>query len=93
MAKQTSISQIANKSLENAWRLTLPSLPFALLFTAALGGLIWAANVLPDGGMGFVVFSALTFATLFAHSLYSVSMYHAVLPASSGRFHAAWKLS
>ena len=93
MAEQTSISQIANKSLEYAWRLTLPSLPYALLFTAALGGLIWAANVLPDGGMGFVVFSALTFATLFAHSLYSVSMYHAVLPASSGKFRAAWKLS
>ncbi|MEL6666331.1 MAG: hypothetical protein AAFQ24_09355 [Pseudomonadota bacterium] len=93
MAEQTSISQIATQSLDYAWRLTLPSLPYALLFTAALGGLIWAANVLPDGGTGFIAFSALAFATLFAHSLYSVSMYHAVLPANSGKLHAAWKLS
>ena len=93
MAEPTSTSKIVNKSLEYARRLTLPSLPYALLFTAALGGLIWAANVLPDGGAGFVVFSALTFVTLFAHSLYSVSMYHAVLPANSGKLSAAWKLS
>lgn len=93
MAEQTSIFQIFNQSLEYAWRLTLPSLPYGLLFTAALGGLIWAANALPDGGVGFAVFSALTFATLFAHSLYSVSMYHAVLPAETGTLSSAWKLS
>ena len=93
MADQTSISKIVHKSLEYAWRLTVPSLPYALLFVAALGGLIWAANVLPDGGAGFLVFSALTFATLFAHSLYSVSMYHAVLPAKAGLISSAWKLS
>ncbi|MEL6694175.1 MAG: hypothetical protein AAFQ12_14260 [Pseudomonadota bacterium] len=93
MADLTPISQIIKQSLDYARRLTLPSLPYALLFVVALGGLIWAANILPDGGAGFTVFSALTFATLFAHSLYSVSMYHAVLPSNTGKLHAAWKLS
>lgn len=93
MAEQISISQIFSRSLAHTRRLALPSLPYALAFVAALGGLIWAANILPDGGSGFAVFSALTFATLFIHNLYSVSMYHAVLPAQSTKIHAAWKLT
>lgn len=93
MAEQISVFQIVKQSLERTRRLILPSLPYAAGFAATLGLLIWTANVLPDGGSGFVAFSALTFATLFVHSLFSVSMYHAVLPSESGIFSAAWKLS
>ncbi len=93
MAEQISFSQIVQQSLGRTQRLILPSLPYAVGFVAALGGLIWAANVLPDGGSGFVIFSALTFATLFVHNLFSASMYRAVLPSESGLYRAAWKLS
>ncbi|MFN3212078.1 MAG: hypothetical protein ACE37M_03155 [Henriciella sp.] len=93
MASDNSIRLIFTQSLDRTRRLVLPSLPYAGLFVAAFGSLIWAANVLPDGGTGFAVFSGLTFATLYIHNLFSVSMYRAVLPASSGISHAAWKLT
>mgnify|MGYP001799342537 CR=1 FL=1 len=93
MAQLISFSQIVKQSLDRAKRLVVPSLPYAAGFIVTLGALIWAANVLPDGGSGFALFSVLTFATLYIHNLYSVSMYHAVLPAETGIFHAAWKLS
>ena len=93
MAEPISLSQIVKQSLDRTKRLTIPSLLYAGGFVLALGVLIWAANVLPDGGSGFAMFSALTFATLYVHNLYSVSMYHAVLPAEAGLIHAAWKLS
>lgn len=93
MASALSFIQLTQDSFDRTQRLVLPSLPYAILFTLALGVLIWAANILPDGGYGFVIFSALTFATLFAHNLFSVSMYHAVLPTTAAIPTAAWKLT
>ena len=93
MADPLQFTDLLQASVTRAQRLIVPSLPYAGIFIAASGLLIWAANVLPDGGSGFAVFAALTFVTLFAHSLFSVSMYHAVLPAQSGKLTSAWKLS
>jgi len=93
MARQIAFSALFQESVARAMSLIVPSSPYAALFVAASGILIWAANILPDGGSGFAVFSALTFLTLFAHSLFSVAMYHAVLPAETGKLTAAWKLT
>lgn len=93
MAETLSLKVVITKSVQNALRMIRPSLPFGGLWAAAMGGLVWAAVALPDGGAGFVSFSILALATLFAHSLYSVSMYHAVLPAQSGVLKSAWVLT
>ncbi|MCR9269452.1 MAG: hypothetical protein NXH72_05655 [Hyphomonadaceae bacterium] len=93
MATKLTIPELLQDSIDRMQRLIVPSLPFAASFAVASGVLIWAANVLPEGGSGFAAFSALFFLTLFAHSLFSVAMYHAVLPARSGKLGAAWKLT
>lgn len=93
MADQIAFSDMFRESLRRARTLIIPSLPYAAIFVVASAILIWAANTLPDGGSGFAAFSALTFLTLFAHSLFSVAMYHAVLPAKTRKLMAAWKLT
>ena len=93
MAEPFVFSDLLQESFSRARKLILPSLPHAAIFVVSTGVLIWAANTLPDGGSGFALFSALTFLTLFAHSLFSVAMYHAVLPARTGTLAAAWKLT
>lgn len=93
MAPPISFHEILTDTIERAPRLIAPSAAFAALFVASVGGLIWGAATLPDGGTGFLVFSALFFVTLYVHSLFSASMYHAVLPTETGLLESAWKLS
>lgn len=93
MANTLSISHLIQDSLGRTKRLAFPSLPYAGLFVLALGILVWTAGALPDGGLGFLVFSALSLLTLYAHSLFSVSMYHAVLPKTQDLASSAWKLT
>ena len=93
MAETISISSLLGDSIARTRRLIVPSLPFALLFAAMMGVLVWGAGALPDGGAGFLGFVVLTFAALLAHSLFSVSMYQAALPIGAGRLNRAIKLS
>lgn len=93
MAETISISSLLKDSIARTRRLIVPSLPFALLFAAMMGVLVWGAGALPDGGAGFLGFVVLTFAALLAHSLFSVSMYQAALPIGAGRLNRAIKLS
>lgn len=89
----STYNSLIRDSLQRTARLVVPSLPFAGLFMLAVGILVYAAGALPEGGGGSTAFALLAFATLFAHSLFSVSMYHAVVPAEAGKLMAAWKLS
>lgn len=93
MPDPISLNTLLQDSLARASRLIVPSLPFAGLFIVAIGVLVWAAGALPDGGAGFAAFCALAFAALYAHSLFSAAMYHAVLEPKTGLTSAAWKLS
>ncbi len=93
MTDPISLRALFHDSLNRTARLIAPSFPFALLFTAATGILVWAAGALPDGSVSFVLFAALSFAALFAHSLFSAAMYRATLPAASSLMHSAWKLN
>ena len=93
MAQPLSFNAVLTGTLDRTPRLIVPSAGYAALFLVAVGMLFWGAGALPDGGSGFVAFSALFFATLFAHSLFSASMYHAVLPTRFGLFGSAWKLT
>jgi len=93
MTDPISLRALFHDSLNRTARLIAPSFPFALLFTAATGILIWAAGVLPDGSVSFAIFAALSFAVLFAHSLFSAAMYRATLPPAGGFLISAWKLS
>ena len=93
MAVRFSFNDILTDTIERTPRLIAPSAGFAALFVGAVGVLIWAAATLPDGGTGFLVFSALFFVTLYIHSLFSASMYQAVLPTETGLLASASKLS
>lgn len=93
MANPLSINDLLQDSLGRTKRLAVPSMPYAGVFVLALGILVWTAGVLPDGSLGFLIFSALSTLTLFAHSLFSVSMYHAVLPKTQDLASSAWKLT
>lgn len=93
MAEPFTFGSLLTDTLARTPRLIVPSTAYAALLIVSVGILIWAADVLPEGGAGFFAFSALFFATLYAHSLFSASMYHAVLPSQSGLFASAWKLS
>jgi hypothetical protein len=93
MADPVTLKNLAVDAFARTPRLIVPSTPFAALFVMSVGVLIWAAPVLPEGGAGFIGFSALFFGTLYAYSLFSASMYRAVLPAKTGLLASAWKLS
>lgn len=93
MKQATSLRDLAMESLNKTARLIVPSLPFGVLFVVAIGVLVWAAGVLPDGASGFFAFSLLTFGTLYAHSLFSAAMYRAVLTGQGGLVGAAWRLT
>lgn len=93
MAVAIPLSQILSESLKQAARMIVPSLPYAALFVLALGGLVWAAGALPDGFAGFMMFSALSLATLFTHSLFSASMYRVALAPEAGLIRSAWILT
>lgn len=93
MTDQISFSALFKDSLNRTARLIVPTGPFALLFVAATGILVWAAAVLPDNGAGFALFAGLSFAALFAHSLFSAAMYRATLVPAGGLMHGAWKLT
>jgi hypothetical protein len=93
MSTPLSLTPIFQDSLARTGRMIVPSLPFGILFVAASGGLVWAAGILPEGGTGFFAFICVAFATLFAHSLFSASMYRAVLPYEGSLFGSAWTLS
>jgi len=93
MTNPISFSALFQDSVSRAARLIAPSLPFAALFVAAAGVLVWAAGALPDGGAGFALFSALTIAALFAHALFSAAMYRVTLNPAQGLLHSAWKLT
>ena len=93
MAQPLTFNTVLTGTLERTPRLIAPSAAYAALFLVAVGVLIWGAAALPEGGSGFVAFSALFIGTLFAHSLFSASMYHAVLPTRFGLFGSAWKLT
>lgn len=93
MATPLSLRALLQDSLRRTARLIAPSFPFAIGFVLATGSLVWAAGVLPDGGASFALFSSLTFAALFAHSLFSASMYRATLGSAGSLFRGAWKLT
>lgn len=93
MTDRISFSALFKDSLNRTARLIVPTGPFALLFVAATGILVWAAAVLPDSGAGFALFAGLSFAALFAHSLFSAAMYRATLVPAAGLMHGAWKLT
>ena len=93
MADPISLSALFQDSLNRTARLVVPSLPFAMLFVVATGILVWAATALPEGTTGFALFSVLSLATLFAHSLFSASMYRATLTPAGGLLHGTWKLT
>ncbi|MEL6860207.1 MAG: hypothetical protein AAGL11_00075 [Pseudomonadota bacterium] len=93
MADPIAFTNLIKDSFDRTRRLVVPSLPYAAVFILALGALVWSAGALPEGGAGFAAFSAIAFATLYAHSLFSASMYHAVLEHETGLISAAWKLT
>ncbi len=93
MADLLSISNLLQDSVSRTKRLIVTSLPFAGLFALMTGILVWGAGALPEGGAGSLAFMVLAFATLFSHSLFSVSMYRAALPIHTGQFGRAVKLS
>ena len=93
MANPIVFRDLLKDSFDRARRLMGPSLPYAAIFILALGGMVWSAGVLPDGGTGFAAFSAISFASIYAHSLFSASMYHVVLDHETGLMSAAWKLT
>ncbi|MEM9180671.1 MAG: hypothetical protein AAGA89_13210, partial [Pseudomonadota bacterium] len=88
-----SLSELASDTFKKTARLIVPSLPFGVLFVIASGGLVWSAGILPEGGMGFLLFTALVFCALYAHNLFSASMYRAVLSTEAGLLNGAWKLT
>ena len=93
MAAPLLFTDVLTDSLDRTRRLALPSLPYGLLFSTAFGGLVYIAGALPEDGAGFLIFASLALVCLFTHSLYSVSMYHAVLPAAAGTLKSAWTLT
>ena len=93
MADALFFRAIIKDSAQKALKMVQPSLPFGILWSLAMGGLVWAAGALPEGGSGFMLFSALALLTLFTHSLYSVAMYQAVLPSQAGFMKSAWVLT
>ena len=93
MTARLSLREIAMDAVLKTARLIVPSLPFAALFIAASGGLVWSASVLPGGGIGFILFTVLTFSAIYAHSLFSAAMYRSVLSSTGLIFGAAWKLT
>lgn len=93
MQAPLSLRPLILDSLARTGRLIAPSVPFAALFVAMTTLLFWGAGALPEGGAGFIIFVGLTGLWLFGHSLFSVSMYGAVLPLERGMLPAAWKLS
>ena len=93
MANPLALSALLNDSLNKTARLIAPSFPFALLFVLATGAMVWAAGVLPETTAGTSAFFAAVFATLFAHNLFSASMYRAVLKHRGSLIASAWKLT
>jgi len=93
MAEVLTFKSLFNDSLDKAARLIAPSFPFALLFVWASGALVWAAGTLPEGMQASVLFVGLVFAALYSHSLFSASMYRAVIPAAGGLISSAWVLT
>ena len=93
MTDPISFNALFKDSLSRTARLIVPTGPFALLFVAATGILVWAAAALPYGGAGFALFAGLSFVALFAHSLFSAAMYRATLTPAGGLMHGAWKLT
>lgn len=93
MSTPLSITSLFQDSLNRAGRVIVPSLPFGLLFIAASGVIVWAAGALPEGSGGSFAFVCVAFATLFAHSLFSASMYRALLPHQGSLLSSAWKLT
>lgn len=93
MAEPIAFKDLISDSFARAGRMIVPSLRYAAVFILALGGLVWGAGALPEGGAGFLAFNLLALGALYAHSLFSASMYHAVLEPKTGLLAAAWKLS
>ena len=93
MLDALSLPILLQDSLARTGRLIMPSITFAGVFLAATVFLFWGAGALPEGGVGSVAFFGLAAAWLFSHSLFSVSMYHAVLPRERPALATAWKLT
>ncbi len=93
MSEPLTFPDLFTDSLSRTGRLIVPSLPFAAIFVVAAAGLVLAAGSLPQGGVGFVAFAAVTFLALFAHSLFSAAMYRAVSAHEGGMLESAWKLT
>ncbi|MEO1554062.1 MAG: hypothetical protein AAFR82_09000 [Pseudomonadota bacterium] len=93
MTEPLSLRALVADSCYKTARVIVPSLPFGVAFAGASGILVWSAGALPEGGTGFVIFTALCLAALFAHSLFSATMYRAVLPGGGGLIASAWKLT
>jgi len=93
MAEELTLKSLFSDSLDKAARLIAPSFPFALLFVCASGVLVWAAGALPEGMQASILFVGLVFTALYSHSLFSASMYRAVLPAAGGLIGGAWVLT
>jgi hypothetical protein len=65
----------------------------ALVFVLAVAGMFWAAERSPETAFGALVFYAVVALAVFAHSLFSASMYRRLVPASGKLETAVWKLT
>lgn len=93
MAQTLTFVRLIQDSVAKTRALILPSLSAAIGFCLLCGGFAWATSALPDDGNGTLIFLALLMGLLFAHSVFSVSMYHAVVPGQAGLLKSAWKLT
>lgn len=93
MTDALSLSGLIRASIGDAGRMIIPSLPWTGLFMAMWTYLFWFAASYPEGGVWTLIFFGLALVTLFTHSLFSVSLYSAVLPHQSGVLKAGWKLT
>ncbi len=92
MTQALNLTSLLKNSFDNAIKMVVPSLPYAILFAFAVGYLVWAAEVLPESGLGYGLFAAFAFAVLYAHSLFSASMYRVILPRQGTLRASAWQL-
>ena len=93
MTDRLTLAGLTRETLKGAGRVIVPSLPWAALFIFAWGYLIWAAAALPESAVSTALFAGLALLTLYAHSLFSVSMYRVLLGGEGSMRGAAFKLS
>jgi len=93
MTDRLTFAGLLRDTLKGAARVIVPSLPWTALFVFAWGYLVWAAAALPESAMSTALFAGLALLTLYAHSLFSVSIYRVLLGGEATMRSAAFKLT